>query len=239
MAAPRKIDYERIEPGWRAGIKSPAQLAAEYTRETGVSVSHAAIIKHFKKLGVPRDLAAKVHAKADAMVMESMVTGKVSPVTTKRESEIVEESATQVAQIRISHRKDIGRTRDLCLALLVELEVASKEALTIQELADLLDSAQKGESEDAKGLSDSIWKALDRAMQLPGRAGTLKALADSLKTLVTLEREAWGLSSDPKAPGGSDGGPAAKTADDLTDDELAAIARRGRAAPAQSEEGAN
>ena len=28
MAAPKKVDYEAIEPGWRAGIKSPEQLAA-------------------------------------------------------------------------------------------------------------------------------------------------------------------------------------------------------------------
>lgn len=55
MPARKKVDYERIEPGWRAGVLSPAQLAAEYTEATGVSVSHAAIIKHFKKLGVPRD----------------------------------------------------------------------------------------------------------------------------------------------------------------------------------------
>ena len=52
--------------------------------DTGVSVSHAAIITHFKKLGVPRSLVAKVRAKSDAMVMESMVTGKVSSVTIKR-----------------------------------------------------------------------------------------------------------------------------------------------------------
>ena len=64
MAAPKKVDYERIEPGWRAGIKSPAQLASEYTEATGISVSRSAIIKHFTELGVPRDLKAKVRAAA-------------------------------------------------------------------------------------------------------------------------------------------------------------------------------
>ena len=54
MAAPKKIDYDRIEPGWRAGLLSPHQLAAAYTEETGQKVSHAAIIKHFKKAGIAR-----------------------------------------------------------------------------------------------------------------------------------------------------------------------------------------
>ena len=57
MAAPKKIDYDRIEPGWRAGLLSPHQLAALYTEETGQKVSHAAIIKHFKKSCIARDLS--------------------------------------------------------------------------------------------------------------------------------------------------------------------------------------
>ena len=123
MAAPKKVDYERIEPGWRAGILSPAQLAAEYTEATGVSVSHAAIIKHFKKLGVPRDLTAKVRAKADAMVMDAMVTGKVSSVTTKRDAEIIDESATRQAIVRLTHRTDISRARNVVMSLFEELEI--------------------------------------------------------------------------------------------------------------------
>ncbi len=35
--------------------------------------------------------------------------------------------------------------------------------------------------------------ALYKAVSLPSRAGTVKALADALRTLFTLEREAWGL----------------------------------------------
>lgn len=197
MAAPRKVDYDRIEPGWRAGIKSPAQLAAEYTAETKVSVSHAAIIKHFKKLGVPRDLSAKVRAKADAMVMESMVTSKVAPITKARESEIVAEVAGQQVHVRLSHRKDIATARALCVTLLAELNTVTGEQLTIELLADLRERLENPEPSEAttKAL-DKARDALSKAMSLPSRAGSLKALADSLKTLVGLEREAWGLEAD-------------------------------------------
>ena len=52
--ARKQIDYDLIEPGWRAGIKSPAQLAADYEKETGTPVSRVAIIKHFTGRGVSR-----------------------------------------------------------------------------------------------------------------------------------------------------------------------------------------
>lgn len=138
MAAPKKIDYERIESAWRAGIKSPSQLASDYTEETGINVSHAAIIKHFKKLGVPRDLSAKIRAKADSMVTEAMVTGKVSPVTTMKDSKIIEDGAVAVASIRLSHRTDIFRSRRLTNMLLDELEGMTEERGTLKELIEQL-----------------------------------------------------------------------------------------------------
>lgn len=197
MAAPKKIDYERLEPEWRAGIKSPAQLAAEYTAATGVSVSHAAIIKHFKKLGVPRDLGAKVKAKADAMVMEAMVTGKVSTVTTKRDAEIIDDSAVIVANVQVSHRTDIARSRSLVMSLLGEVEAQTNDPELFDRLGELvIDTGNDAESR--------LLEAYRRVISTPGRIDGMKKLADSLKTLITLEREAYSLGTE--QPGG-DGNP--------------------------------
>ncbi len=69
MAAPRIIDYGRIEPGWREGLLSVPQLAEEYEKATGQPVTRQAINKHFRELGIPRDLAAKNRAKASAPVV--------------------------------------------------------------------------------------------------------------------------------------------------------------------------
>lgn len=211
MAAPKKVDYERIEPGWRAGIKSPAQLAAEYTEETGVSVSHAAIIKHFKKLGVPRDLSAKVRAKADSMVMAAMVTEKVSSATTKRDAEIIDESAKLVAQVRLSHRTDIARARNITMNLFAELE-----AICGVENAQLL--AQLGElmrNPDENG-QDKLNDLYQKLVSLPGRAKTMKDLGDSLKSMIALEREAFSI--DPKGNTPEDGDRGARP---MSDAELA------------------
>ena len=226
----RPPDWERIEADYRAGVLSLREIATK-----DGSVTEGAIRKRAKKLEWTRDLAARIASKAEDLVRKEAVRVEGTQLKTANpvaERVIVEANAEAIANVRISHRKDIGKARDICLSLLGELDVASREALTIQQLADLLDKAEK--SDGGKGMSDSIWKALDRAMQLPGRAGTLKSLTDSLKTLVTLEREAWGVPTD-KGDGGSDDGPAAKSADDLTDDQLAAIARRGRPASVEPE----
>lgn len=210
MAAPKKVDYERIEPGWRAGILSPAQLATAYTEETGVQVSHTAIIKHFRKLGVPRDLSAKVHAKADAMVAEAMVTGKVSSETTLRDAEIIDDSAARVAQVRISHRTDIAKTRRLVMTLLSELEAATTNQEEVERLFEVL-----ADEVDDKDRLRKMQDALDKVMSLPGRAGTMKSLAESLGRLVTLERQAFGIADSDGMP------PPASQLENMTPNEAA------------------
>jgi predicted GNAT family acetyltransferase len=196
MAAPKKVDYERIEPGWRAGILSPAQLAAAYTEETGVSVSHTAILKHFRKLGVPRDLAAKVAAKADAMVLESMVTGKVSAATTERDAEIIDQSATVVATVQFVQRDDIKKSRSLVMKLAKELEFQTDNMELFEQIEEALESGQDGNemSSDARA---KMQAAFQRAMSLGSRISSMKALADALKTTITLEREAYHIGDLP------------------------------------------
>ena len=195
MAAPRKVDYEAIEAGWRAGLKSPQQLAFEYTEATGIKVSRSAIIKHFEKLGVPRDLRAKVQAKAEAMVAEAMVTGKVSSVTTITSSAIIAAAAEDVARVRIAHRSDITRMRALVLRLLAECEAESADPALFAEIGELL------RSPDEKG-ADRLNEAYQKAISLPTRIKGVKDLADTLRVLVALEREAYGIGGpeDPPPP---------------------------------------
>ena len=124
MGAPRIIDYGRIEPGWREGIKSVQQLADEYEEATGQSVARSAIQKHFRNLGIPRDLAAKIESKAAAMVAVAMVAGKVAvdgTETLPAEAAIINSAATSVANVQLSHRADIRKLRARALEYEAEL----------------------------------------------------------------------------------------------------------------------
>ncbi len=191
MAATKKVDYARIEPGWRAGILSPRQLAAQYTEETGNPVSHAAIVNHFKKAGIDRDLAAKIRAKADAMVTQAMVTGKVTPQPAVPERQVIEDNATQIASVRISHRKDIARARSVAANLLTELELQTgpDAAAMLADLGELM------RSPDDKG-QDKLAEIYQKVISLPGRVKTMKDLGDSMRVLIGLEREAYGIEGD-------------------------------------------
>ena len=198
MAAKRKIDWESIEPEWRAGIKSVLQIAADYQGRTSVSVSHTAINRHFKELGVPRDLSAKVLAKADAIVSASMVSANVSTETMPTDAVIINDAAEVVAAVRISHRKDIQRHRALCQSLLAQLEAETAEPELFDGLGDLLACP------DDKGM-DKLNEAYRKAISLPTRIDGAKKLAETLKTLIGIERQAFGL-GDGSGSGGAGGG---------------------------------
>ena len=189
MAAPKKVDYERIEPGWRAGVLSPHQLAAQYTEDTGVKVSHAAIIKHFTKLNVPRDLNAKIQAQADAMVTKALVTEKVTKdrlVT--NEGKIVSAGAEQVFEIRLFHRKSTTRLQTIIAAQMEELEASSgpEQAQRLRDLGELM------RNENDKG-SDKLNDIYLAVIGLPDRSRVAKQLAETLRIAIDLERREFGM----------------------------------------------
>lgn len=191
MGARSRIDYERIEAGWRAGLLSPRNLAAIYTEQTGEKVSHAAIIKHFTTQGIPRDLSAKIKAKSDAMVTAAMVTEKVTTETKNRDRDIVDRAADTLTNVRLAHRSDIHRARKITNALLRELEQQTDpETLTLlQELGDLM------RQENDRG-TDRRNDLYQQVISLTERSKTMKTLSESLRTLVDLERTAFGMDKD-------------------------------------------
>lgn len=189
MAAPKKVDYERIEPGWRAGVLSPHQLAAQYTEDTGVKVSHAAIIKHFTKLNVPRDLNAKIQAQADAMVTKALVTEKVTKdrlVT--NEGKIVNAGAEQVFEIRLFHRKSTTRLQAIIAAQMEELEASSgpEQAQRLRDLGELM----RNENDNGSDKLNDIYRAV---IGLPDRSRVAKQLAETLRIAIDLERREFGM----------------------------------------------
>lgn len=191
MAAPKKIDYDRIEPGWRAGLLSPHQLAALYTEETGQKVSHAAIIKHFKKSGIARDLSSKINDRANAMVTEAMVTGKVTSKPSIPDSSIIEQGSVQVATVKLAHRSDIARKRAIVTRLMDELEaqVGPENAALLADLGEMM------RSPDDAG-QDKLSDLYRKVISLPERAKTAKTLAETLRIAVDMERQAFGMDKD-------------------------------------------
>ena len=198
----KQPDWERIEQLFRAGLLSVREIAA------ACGVSHTAINKRSKAEGWDRDLNAKIKAKADSLVSKREVSTKVSTETLATERGIVEANAEVIADIRMAHRTDIGRSRRLANKLLDELEALTDEQGTIKELI-----AQLKEADDDGDAMSAVLALAHKMGALPSRTKTMKELAETLKTLVALERQAYDL--DTKS-GGNDADELSKLMDDLS-----------------------
>lgn len=184
-----KPDWERIEQLYRAGVLSVREIAAS------CGVSHTAIQKKAKALGWERDLRAKITAKAESLVAKAEVATQVATDAVETERGIVDANAKVIADIRIAHRTDIGRSRRLANKLLEELEAITDENGTLRELIDQL--------RDDEGPA-SLLEAAQKMASLPGRSKIIKELSDTLKNLILLERQAYSLDTLPDGGDGAD-----------------------------------
>lgn len=195
MAADGKaIDWPAIELDYRAGIKPLRQIASEH------GITHAAIGKRARLSEWERDLKARIQAKADAKVSKATVSKEVAAARVVTERQVVEANAEAQMRIRLAHRSDIASVRNLCMNLFRELEAESRpeQVEALENLGDLL------RAPDSRGM-DKLNEVYRAVISLPERTKTLKALAESLKMLVALEREAFGIVSvDPEGPKGVD-----------------------------------
>lgn len=183
--AKKETDWESVERDYRAGLLSVREIAAVY------GVSHVAIGKRAKRDDWSRDLAAKINAKAEALVTTREVTKEVTMETKRTEREIIEANAEVIANIRLSHRRDISRSRNVVMKLLGELESSTDNIELFEKLGEIM------RQEDDKS-QDRLNDLYHKVISMAGRTKTMKDLADSLKTLVGLERQAYGLDTEIK-----------------------------------------
>lgn len=196
----RPVDWDALAVHYRAGIRSLKDIGAEF------EVSDAAIIKHARNHKWTRDLKGKIQARADAKVSAAMVSEEVSALTKLTEQVTVEVEATVQARIRIGHRKDIGKARTLAMSLLSELEYQTGNLDLYQRLTELLeDPAGSDDSAAARERQRKRLEVFEKTMSLGGRTKTMKDLGDTLKTLIGLEREAYGLEVKPDGDGSTRG----------------------------------
>jgi hypothetical protein len=177
------VDWEAIEAMYRAGLLSVREIGRSH------GISHVAILKRAKADGWARDLTAKVRQQ----VTTALVTSEVTKEDLVTERQIVEAAAAQVIALVRSHRAEIGRNRAMITMLMGQLEMAA-------EHRDLLEQIIDEEEDGSTGASTKRREALFRAVALPAHAAVLKSLADTLKTVIGLEREAFNVSAATSEP---------------------------------------
>jgi hypothetical protein len=178
-------DWERIESDYRAGLLSVREIASSQ------GISHVAISKRAKRDGWERDLSARIKAKAEALVTNRMVTDEVTKERAVTDKAIVEANAEVIANIRVAHRKDIARARSLAMSLLGELEAQTADLDLFEQLGEIL------RNEDDRG-QDKRNDIYNKVISSAGRIDCMKKLGETLKNLVALEREAYGIAEAQK-----------------------------------------
>ncbi|QWA09533.1 hypothetical protein GTU79_19525 [Sodalis ligni] len=178
-----KPDWEAIESAYRAGLLSLREIGAAH------GVSEGAIRKRAKRDDWSRDLAAKIKSRADDLVRKKEVRSQVRSESALSERVLIEANAEIVASVRMEHRGDISRARRLANMLLDELEIETGDTAALAELGELM------RTPDDNG-TDKLNDLYQKIISMPGRVKSMKDLSDTLKNLVALERQAYGIDHD-------------------------------------------
>ena len=178
------VDWEKIEVDFRAGVQTLRQIGDEY------GVSHVAISRKAKKEGWPRDLSAKIAAKAKEKVTKASVT---SEVTKQTERDVIEAESEIQSRILLGHRKDIPAKRELVAKLFAEIESLTDGKDVIEQMAQALASGELDR------MADSVRKVTDLPMRIKGTSD----LVSAYRALIQLERQAFSISDEPEREAGS------------------------------------
>ncbi|MGK4089406.1 hypothetical protein AB0Y29_05135 [Enterobacter hormaechei] len=175
-----KPDWEAIETAYRAGVMSLREIASQH------GISEGAIRKRAKRDDWSRDLNAKIQQKADDLVRKQEVRKQVRNESTLTERVLIEATAEVIATVRMEHRGDIRRARELTNMLFDELAGECGDVSALEQLGDIMfDPDDKGR--------DRLNEIYQKVISLPSRVKSMKDLSDSLKTLIGLEREAYSI----------------------------------------------
>lgn len=175
-----KPDWEAIESAYRAGLMSLREIASLH------SISEGAIRKRAKRDDWSRDLSAKIKERADDLVRKQEVRKQVRTENALSERVLIEASAEVIATVRMEHRGDIRRAREITNALFDELGAECADVAALEKLGELMCDPD----ENGRDKLNEIYHAV---IAMPERVKSVKALSDALKNLIGLERQAYDI----------------------------------------------
>lgn len=183
------VDWEAVEREYRGGILSLREIA-----ELHPGTNYVAISRKAKKEGWERNLADKIRAKADALVTKHSVTAGVTENGRVSEQQVIETNAQAIVSVRLSHRAGLSDGREIIKSMMAELsaQCGEENAALLRQLGDMM------RCPDEFG-NDKLNDLYMKVVSLPGRAKTMKDLADSMVKLIDKERQAFDMDADKKS----------------------------------------
>jgi hypothetical protein len=180
-------DWEAIEREYRAGNLSVAEIGQLY------GVSRQGIEKHARAAKPPwiRDLTPRVKREIRARLTrdtELAGTDRVAATDVRdHDATVVRLVSDRAVQVVREHRDTLRQGHALVRRLITELVEATEEFDAIERT--VVDATS--DDRDSRRRAQML-----RAISLPARAATMRDLAAAAKTLITLERQAFGIDDD-------------------------------------------
>lgn len=194
IAAPRtrRTDWEAVERDFRTGNFTQRELAEKY------GVSHAAVGKQARENGWQKDLGEEIRRATNSRLVQELVSSEVAKGC-QAVANTVLIAAEVNTQVILGHRRDVAATRQVAADLLEELSRAALLAEDQEILAQVLAGSGAQPADESRARM-----AVQRALSLPSRVGSVKQLADTFDKLQLAERRAFGIptDSDGAPPGG-------------------------------------
>ena len=186
MAERKQVDWESVERDYSAGLLSLREIAAKH------NVSHQVIARKAKTEDWSRDLGAKIAAAVEKKLGDKQLGDSLGDSKKASEKEIIEVNAQAIVNIKLAHRGDIRKSKNIVNALFDELELTTDNRELFEQLGELL----RQESESGHDKLNDIYK---KCISMPQRIDGVKKLTDALKTMIGLEREAYDITAAPTA----------------------------------------
>ena len=186
MAERKQVDWEGVERDYSAGLLSLRELADKHgTKES--SIRYKANQKDWT-----RDLSKKIEQKTNEKLRKTELRTELRSEKAISEKEIIEVNAQAIVNIKLAHRGDIRKSKNIVNALFDELELTTDNRELFEQLGELL----RQESESGQDKLNDIYK---KCISMSQRIDGVKKLTDALKTMIGLEREAYDITVAPTA----------------------------------------
>lgn len=180
MTDKKTADWERVELDYRAGILTLREMGTLH------GLSEGAIRKRAKRDNWTRDLNAKIKQRADELVRKEEVRKAVRAEGRVSELRQVEIGGELLKEIKLGQRTRITRATTLAGKLMEELESITDNRDLFEQLGELM---REPDDNGQDKRNDLYHKVID----LQGRVKMTKELSETLKTLMGMECQAFGL----------------------------------------------
>jgi len=181
----KNIDWLQIEADYCIGMLSLREIVAKHPGTNTMMISRRRNAEGWER----QTYRERIKARAEDIVSRRSVTEEAENVTDVTKELMIEVAAKNQADLILQHRKLIPRFKKMVEDLLDELEIQTKNPVLFEELGEIL------EKPDDRGV-DKLNAMYQKVISTPGRVGSLKQLAETLKILINLERQAFGLSDN-------------------------------------------